>query len=59
MIRVLKVIGKSIIIFIAFYFVISLAEHLFDMELDSYTIVIIFIVVASSSGIFNNKRMKK
>jgi divalent metal cation (Fe/Co/Zn/Cd) transporter len=57
-IKVVKGIFKIIIIFLAFFFVINLAEHLFDMEFESYTIVIIFIVVASSSGMFNYKKRK-
>ncbi len=59
MTKLLKGLIKIIIIFFAFFFVLNLAEYLFDMELDSYTIVIIFIVVASSTGIFNNRKIRK
>ena len=59
MTKLLKGLLKIIIIFFAFFLVLNLAEHLFDMELDSYTIVIIFIVVVSSTGIFNNRKIRK
>jgi len=53
---ILKRLIKIILIFFGFYFVLNLAEHLFDMELESYTIVIIFIVVASSTELFSNNK---
>ena len=57
--KILKKLVKIILIFFGFYFVLNLAEYLFDMELETYTIVIIFIVVASSSEMFSiNKNWK-
>ena len=58
MVRFIKIFIKILLIFFAFYFVLNLAEYVFDVELDSYTIVIFFIVVASSTGIFDRNRKK-
>ena len=51
----IKILLKIIVIFFTFYFILNLVEHIFNLELDSYIIVVIFIVVASSTGIFNKK----
>ncbi|KFZ26054.1 MAG: hypothetical protein KQ78_01734 [Candidatus Izimaplasma bacterium HR2] len=58
MLRFFKIFVKILLIFFAFYFVLNLAEYIFNVELDSYTIVIFFIVVASSTGIFDRKSRK-
>ncbi len=58
MLRFIKIFVKILLIFFAFYFVLNLAEYVFDVELDSYTIVIFFIVVASSTGIFDKRNRK-
>ena len=58
MLRFLKIFIKILLLFFAFYFVLNLAEYVFNTELDSYTIVIFFIVVASSTGIFNKRNRK-
>ncbi len=59
MIKILKSIIKIVITFLIFFFVINFAEFTFDIELDSYYIVILFILVASSTGMFNIRRNKK
>ena len=58
MVRYIKILIKIILIFLFFYLVVIAIENIFNVEVDSYMIYALFIIVASSMGWLTNNNKK-